>query len=152
MCNCNICGASIDLTGIGQTGSTGATGATGANGVAIVFKNSTVLTNTNTSSWTLSHTGTIPQDTLINTGDFVLLDIFARGGDSTLGNTDAIKITFNGTDLVNPDAVYLLVSEEDFKSANYSVLGLGYAAVVRRYFSFLFTVVYRAVGKATLNC
>ncbi len=110
MCqNCNLCGSFSMPTAL--QGATGATGPTGEAGSAIVFANPTLLTNINAGSYDVVYTGTIPADSLVSTGDFLLLDIFGRGGDPTLGDIDGVRIAFNGSNLTNPDTSYLLNSE-----------------------------------------
>lgn len=83
----------------GLKGDTGATGATGANGASVLYNSVSDTSTTGTNSYEVLKTYTLPANTLRADGDE--LKLHTRLQISSLSDAQAIKITFNGTTLVN---------------------------------------------------
>lgn len=83
----------------GLKGDTGATGATGANGASVLYNSVANAATTGTNSYEVLKTYTLPANTLRADGDE--LKIHVRYNAINLSDAQAVKITFNGTTLIN---------------------------------------------------
>lgn len=81
----------------GAAGATGAAGAAGADGSARLYARTTPSTSITTGSWTTLNTYTLPANTLLNTGDSVVIQATSTQAAAIMGlNIPMRRVTIGG--------------------------------------------------------